>query len=267
MTSTEKATIAYIKDDDDFATEKPYMSHVPFTVDGQQKWTNMVFDEHEMLLTDVRGKEKDYTLDLNGFSYVRYVAKNKPSDAIKSPDHPYVVEMAAWLKDLLHARHVFVYDCNIRKCGQAEFFGAATHAHVDHSKSNSILRLQNLLTTLGLQEENIKRYQIVNTWAPINGAVTDSPLAVCDFQSAQDEDLVAVDVVFPHQVMEIYHVKHNASHKWNYLCNQNNDEVLLLKTYDSKEGVASHCIHTAVSFLDLHELKRESVELRSIVVY
>ncbi|KUJ15054.1 uncharacterized protein LY89DRAFT_686613 [Mollisia scopiformis] len=113
MTSAKQATIAYIKYDAVSATENPYTSHIPFTVDGQQTWTNIVFDEHQMPLNDVRGKEKDDTLDLNGFSYLRYDAVNKPSDEIKSPDHPYVVEMAAWLRDVLHARHIIVYDCNV----------------------------------------------------------------------------------------------------------------------------------------------------------
>ena len=115
MTSTENANIAYLEDSKIFVTEKPYMSHVPFFVDGEQKWTNMNHVEHPMKLTDARGREEDYTLDANGFSYVQYDAVNKPSDQIKGPDHPYVTEMASWLKGLLGAKHVFVYDCNVSK--------------------------------------------------------------------------------------------------------------------------------------------------------
>jgi len=121
----------------------------------------------------------------------------------------------------------------------------------------------------------------------MNGPVLGSPLAVCDYQSTERKDLIAVDSIFPHRVMEVYHIQHNPKHQWYYLDYQNVDEVLIFKTCDSDETTAScKCICFAILSCEQHShhltdcmhsaiapeaargtVVRESVELRSIVLY
>lgn len=108
---------------------------------------------------------------------------------------------------------------------------------------------------------------------------------MCDYQSIDRKDLVAVDTIFPHRVMEIYHVQYNPKHRWYFLDQQDVNDVLIFKTCDSDEESASckhnnassllvsaiyistGCVHSAVLPEPGNEIVRESLELRAIVVY
>lgn len=88
------------------------------------------------------------------------------------------------------------------------------------------------------RHNDLTRSCLNSIWVPIKGPVRGSPLAVCDYQTVCRDDLVAVDSVFPHRVMEVYHVKHNPSHQWYYMEDQNVDDLLILKSWDSQEDKA-----------------------------
>lgn len=70
-------------------------------------------------------------------------------------------------------------------------------------------------------------------WRPLFGPILDHPLTVCDYQTVDRNDLVAVDLVFPHYVSELYKIYYNPAQKWYYLDRQMSDEVWLVKMCDS----------------------------------
>ncbi|WXC64878.1 hypothetical protein SNK03_010689 [Fusarium graminearum] len=260
-----QAAIAYMKPDDElFRKEKPYVSLVPFLAKGAN-FTNTQVDEHTMEIKNVRGRESEFDLDKNGFSYVLYQPKERPGHDVQSPDHPYMKEISEFLKSYLGAQDVTPYDANTRKVGDPEFLQASLYAHVDHSIPNCKWRVQQLMAEKGKQMP--KRWELINIWVPIKGPVRGSPLAVCDYQTVCRDDLVAVDSVFPHRVMEVYHVKHNPSHQWYYMEDQNVDDLLILKSWDSQEDKACCCIHTAIIPDPQVKTVRESIEIRFIVEY
>ncbi|KAI5457326.1 hypothetical protein BGZ63DRAFT_365176 [Mariannaea sp. PMI_226] len=260
-----EANIAYMKPDDDlFRREKPYVSLVPFLSSNAQ-FTNTCIEEHLMKIENVRGRESEFNLDKNGFAYVSYTSKERPTHDIKSPDHPYMHEMAKFLKGYLGAKEVTVYDGSTRRIGDPNFLQASLYAHVDHTIVNCRWRVEQLMAEK--KREMPRRWQLVNIWAPIKGPIQGSPLAVCDYQSVDREDLVAVDSVFPHHVMEVYHVKHNPSHRWYYMEEQDVDDILIFKTWDSEEEKESCCVHTAIMPNPDDKVMRESIEIRLIVEY
>lgn len=71
------------------------------------------------------------------------------------------------------------------------------------------------------------------------GPVDDHPLALCDARSVDRADPVAVDLVFPHYVSELYKVQHNAGQQWSYLGGQMPDEVWIVKMCDSAASEAN----------------------------
>lgn len=76
-------------------------------------------------------------------------------------------------------------------------------------------------------------------WRPLNeNSVDDYPLAVCDSNSAADNDLVACDLVYEHYEGEHFKVKYNPLHKWYYLQNQTKDEITLIQNYDSRTNIS-----------------------------
>jgi hypothetical protein len=139
-------------------------------------------------------------------------------------------------------------------------------AHVDYSYSHSAERVRFFLPDEA--EELLKhRFQITNTWRPIKTVHRD-PFGVATADSVPDSDLVPFRIVYPERELETIQVKPSDGHKWHYLYEQNPDEVLAFKIYDSKTDVARRVVHSA--FVD-EEFKdkepRESIEVRALVFY
>lgn len=62
-----------------------------------------------------------------------------------------------------------------------------------------------------------------------------------DYRSLdRQNDLIASDNVYPHQVSETYNVFFNTAHRWCYLKEHQPNEFLLFKAYESnrKPGLA-----------------------------
>lgn len=79
-----------------------------------------------------------------------------------------------------------------------------------------------------------------SVWRPLK-TVKSWPLAVCDSQTVQKSDLVLNDLVRRKYIGESYFAKYNPGHRWHYLSEQGNDEVTVLKIYDSDKTVDANC--------------------------
>ena len=67
---------------------------------------------------------------------------------------------------------------------------------------------------------------------------------MCDYTSMiPDVDLVASDNIYPNLVMsETYNVLHRDQHRWYYLSRMQPDELLVFKSFDSKnDGQIAPC--------------------------
>ena len=81
--------------------------------------------------------------------------------------------------------------------------------------------------------------------------------------------IIATDQIFPERVGEIYNVAHAPSQRWYYAPRMTEDEVLLIKSWDSfEDGRARFTPHGAFKLPETHEdaPPRESIEVRTIVV-
>ena len=115
------------------------------------------------------------------------------------------------------------------------------------------------------------RYQIINVWRPINGAVVASPLGFADSASAEESDLVGVQHIYPDYIGETASVRYNPAQKWWYVSGQTNDEVSLIKCFDSVAGADGKFRRTPHSAFDhpgsVPEARgRESIEVRCLVI-
>ena len=84
---------------------------------------------------------------------------------------------------------------------------------------------------------------IYSLWRPINPIVEAYPLGVCSFTSVKPADLMPIDVVFPMYAEEAYECRPSEEQRWYYRSGMTNNDVMLLKVYDSKEGVAYSTFH------------------------
>ena len=77
-----------------------------------------------------------------------------------------------------------------------------------------------------------------SVWRPITGPGQDCPLALCDFRTVSDADLVKADVVFPHYCDEGYELNYSPAHRWFYKKGMSKDEVIIFKLDDNSEEEA-----------------------------
>jgi len=78
----------------------------------------------------------------------------------------------------------------------------------------------------------------------------DCPLAICDYRTVDHDDLVPMDIVYPHFLDEAYEVRYNPSHRWFYKRDMGPEDVVLFKMYDS---LASEATGSWSTILGLHK--------------
>jgi hypothetical protein len=113
------------------------------------------------------------------------------------------------------------------------------------------------------------RFAIVNLWRPI-APVLESPLALADWNSIAESDLVESELIYADRVGVTYQVTHSARHRWVYFSRQQPEEALLIKCYDSAtDGRARLSFHGAFDdpATPPGAPPRESIEVRTLVFW
>ena len=80
---------------------------------------------------------------------------------------------------------------------------------------------------------------LYSVWRPLLEKIEDAPLALCDPNSVEAEDLLEVDRVTEHWVGEVYYVKHNPNQRWYWLRHMKADEVCIFTSFDSHPSPAA----------------------------
>ncbi|RYP46929.1 hypothetical protein DL769_011359 [Monosporascus sp. CRB-8-3] len=247
----------------------------PTYVDRPETYERPV-DVHPVHITDITGKEPDYTLDKNGFQVVSHTAQEKDfldDDQIRAVYYP---ETEQLLKDVTGASKIFIFDHTIRRQsagpkaeGDPQRRGPVQRVHIDQTYSASLSRVPHHLPAEEAAELLKGRVQIINVWRPIKQVLRD-PLAVAEAHSVSEDDLVPVGLIYPNRRGETFAVQYNPSHRWFYKYGLSPNEVLLIKCFDTKtDGRARRVPHTA--FVDPSAgpdvPARESIEVRALVFH
>jgi hypothetical protein len=238
--------------------------------------TTAVHQDHMVTIRDVRPVASTLSLDREGFQLVTAASSVRNFYDQEAVQTLYYAETVSLLEELTGASRVVVFDHTIRR----RIPGATDRTtgiprqpvprvHNDYTLKSGPQRVRDLL---GEDASDLLRgrFSVVNVWRPIRGPIQDAPLAVADAQSVDSGDLVATELVYPDRIGEIYYVKFNPSHRWFYASAMRQDEVMLIKCFDSADdGRARFVPHSA--FVDqtapAGALPRESIELRTLVFY
>ncbi|KAK3355456.1 hypothetical protein B0H65DRAFT_417162, partial [Neurospora tetraspora] len=178
------------------------------------------------------------------------------------------------------ASRVFAFDHRVRR-GPSDWHeipvynvrhrGPLHRAHVDQSYAGAEMVLRKKVPDAdqvgGLMQ---RRWGIVNIWRPIKPVHKD-PLALCDARTVSDVDLVPGSIILQSgQRRESWTVKPKPEHRWYFKYQQQPDEVVLIKCFDSDNSpeMARRAPHCAVEDPDAKEGEwRESVEVRCLVFW
>ena len=235
-----------------------------------------VYRDRAVAIRDVRPVASALSLEREGFQLVTAASSVTDFYDQEAVQTRYYAETVSLLEELTGASRVVVFDHTVRR----RIPGAADRTtgiprqpvprvHNDYTVKSGPQRVRDFF---GGEASDLlrRRFSVVNVWRPIRGPIQDAPLAVADAQSVDSDDLVATDLIYPDRTGEIYYVKFNPSHRWFYAPAMRQDEVMLIKCFDSADdGRARFVPHAA--FVDpttpAGALPRESIELRTLVFY
>jgi hypothetical protein len=98
------------------------------------------------------------------------------------------------------------------------------------------------------------RLLMVNTWRSVSPEpLARNPLAVCDVRTVGLEELVANRLGGNADSLEVYGSMFNPDHEWYSYAGMNQDEVLLIKTFDSEMQPFVPTLHTSFEIPDTAE--------------
>lgn len=179
--------------------------------------------------------------------------------------HNYYAHCAEIVQEATGAR-AFAFDHNIRSAsgkqkqqriaGGQQVQGPAHIVHGDYTLTSAPQRLRDLTRpptgndTLRLvlakdrpliapalaapALEGTKRFAIINVSRSIaREPVVTHPLALCDSQSVEPDQLVVFEIHYRDRIGENYFAKHSPRHQWFYYPSMTGDEALLIKQWDS----------------------------------
>ena len=234
-------------------------------------------DAHTVPIADMRAISDTLSVDREGFellSHTTAVEDLYDDEAVKRLYYPEIEEL---LRRRFGAGQVVIFDVTRRSDDGTGAQnpdgrrGPARRLHVDYTAKSGPQRAKDILgekEATRLTASGARIIQI-NVWRPICGPVERSPLALADASTVAPEDLIATDQIFPDRVGEIYNLAHAPSQRWYHASRMTEDEVLLIKGWDSlDDGRARFTPHAAFNFPETREdtPARESIEVRTFVV-
>lgn len=233
-------------------------------------------EEHSITIYDARPFAAELDIDVEGFALKRYptaVRDFYDDDEVRAVYYP---EMERLIKQSTGAELVLVFDHTIRIEDEAKQARLKVRApvrgmHNDFTVRSAAQRVRDLLPPAEVERRLAGRYGSINVWRPIQGPVESKPLAICEYNSIDDDDLIAAERHYPDgRVGGIYYLAHNAGQRWYYFSRMERDEVVLLKCFDSlDDGTARWTAHG--SFDDpnrpANARPRESIEIRTLLFF
>lgn len=237
---------------------------------------NFIFDPRNVVVHDLRGAEKNFSLDVNGFEFLVHETTESFLDE-GSIQTNYYAEIRQLLKERTGAHRVFVITHRIRQSydladpehgGDRRETEPAHNVHTDRTAESVVAEVKKYLGEDG--ERLLQgRVQFINVWRPIGQEVHHEPLAVADWQTSSDaSNLVPLHVETASDTFDALVSRFNAKHSWYYLSHQAPAEITLLKFYDSsKDGSATFCLHSAFHDPGCHKgaPRRRSIEVSTLV--
>ncbi|PWY90412.1 hypothetical protein BO94DRAFT_593231 [Aspergillus sclerotioniger CBS 115572] len=200
-------------------------------------------EKHSVLVHDIRGEEYKYTLDTNGFQYIRDevlelrgCSDDEEIKKILLPETEHLVQkITGASRTITFANRIrcFSTDENQMAASQAP----ARSVHSDFSVAGAWHLLESVITDpTELATLKKGRVLVINVWRPLK-TIRKDPLAVCDWSSVDlQNDWISTRMVFPHGWNELGNLCYGEQQKWCYLSGQTPEEPLVFKQFDSAES-------------------------------
>jgi hypothetical protein len=231
-------------------------------------------EQHLVRLRNGRPYADEFTLDRNGFRFVRHLSKASDFYDDDEVRRVYYPEMEALVSRESGADRVVVFDHTLRTAdealrGAAKIRDPVRRVHNDYTEWSAPQRVKDLM---GDEAPALlsRRFAIVQVWRPIRHPVESWPLAIADARSLSERDMVVTERRYRDRVGQTSAITWNPKHRWYWFPRMWPDEALVFKVYDSmRDGRARFTAHTA--FADPatppDARPRESIEIRTLAFF
>lgn len=227
-----------------------------------------IFEEREVAILDGRQLTESFGLDQQGFQLLSHESTVTDVFDEKQRRGRYETECCELVSKVTGAVRVHCFDHTLRSADvdrreEMSIREPTAVIHNDYTPRSGPQRVRDLM---GAHAEKLlqKPFAIVNVWRPLK-PVESFPLAVCDTRTVDAENLVVTERRGRNRTGELYMVRFGSKQRWIYFSDMTSGEVLLIKTYDSREdGRSRWCVHTALDDRDRKPgaAARESIETR-----
>lgn len=263
-----EATMNYVDD-----SEKQPVTYIAEM--GESNRRDEVPDPRVVPVYDARSIAGELTLDRNGLELVRDTTAVTDFQDPGQIETIYNPEVERLVKAATGASRVLVFDHTLRVADEqrrkAEKLREPVRiVHNDYTDKSGPQRVRDLLPPEEAEDALKKRYVYVNVWRSIHGTVEEAPLGICEWQSLDEDDMVLMDLVYSDRVGEIHRTRYNPKHRWLYFPQMKEDEVILLKCFDTeRDGRARWTAHAAFDdpTSPANAAPRQSIETRTIAFY
>jgi hypothetical protein len=229
-------------------------------------------ETHQVKIVDARAAA-GLSLDHEGFVLLHRASAVHDfydEEEIRSVYYP---ECERLMREATGAHRVVAFDHIVRNAAKSAKGNPiklpATRVHNDYTAKSAPQRVRDLM---GAEAEELLRHRfaINNVWRPIRGPLLQSPLALCDAQSLEEENLIPSELRYPDRTGETYAITYNPAQRWYYFPRMQPDEAVLIRCFDSaRQGAARFSAHGA--FEDPQAPPdappRESIEVRTLVFF
>jgi len=274
MTAAAKditAEIQYLANDRDLAV------YIASVAGGEVQSHEGNYIMQPVTVHDGRSKPRECSLDREGFLFVESASEVTDYYDDEVVQAVYYPEIIALVQKSTGAARVEIFDHTRRATSDAVrkqkiVREPANIIHNDYTAKSGIRRLEDHLDANPELDRSLlhRDFAIINVWRSIAGRIENYPLAMCDADSVEPADLVSVTRQAKDRMGEIQLAVHNDSHNWTYFPDMEEHEVLLFKTFDSRDdGRARFTIHTSFDDPSAPEdaRVRESIEVRCFVFW
>ncbi|KAK6540581.1 hypothetical protein TWF694_009371 [Orbilia ellipsospora] len=261
------STIQFFQDREGSEHEKPYACRVPVTSHSALQ-SNFHGKWQQIMLTDVRGHEDLFTLDKDGFEWFQHKTERTVADGDLDV-LVYMKEMARVIKERYKGSDVYIFDYVKRSPDKTDrwtgYSDVTRRVHADQTPRSAIGRIK--LHMKDRADELLKkRCRIFSVWRPLLPVIEAYPLSAASFTSVAPEDMVPIDVIYPHYAEESFEVRHNPNLRWYYKSAMTNEDIMVIKLYDNKMTDKTAYFAPHASWRDPAARKdappRRSIELR-----
>jgi len=240
---------------------------------------NAETEKRIMMIHDASSWRRPPTLEREGIALVPFKSAVKDFNDRDEVQRLYGGELAELIKSVTGASYGFGFGIAFPRYSQRYSEAPpggrpAPLAHVDVTPLTAPGIGRNRAYTC--EPETLKPGQRLvgyNVWRVLSEPPHDIPLAVCDQQTVDWDDLVAADGVYgkgeSEWRSEAYLVRHNPKHRWIYFSQMTPGEAMIFRSYESNEAGYPGAPHAA--FMDQscpeNAPGRISVEARVYVIF